>query len=350
MVKLFTFISLLFLHCGWNVSAQPMGGELLEREPHYVTFYQQKVLPWWQNAVTESSFIGKGEVKIAYAYALHAHADKTIIFASGRTEYYLKYQETAYDFFNKGYNVFIYDHRGQGLSGRLLPDVQKGHVDAFSDYIDDLTLFYRKVVALKTTGKLYLVGHSMGGLVVLRTLERTTLPIKKVAVSAPMVQINFGFPQGLAYSLAWISQTACRLFSSQQFCYAPLQGPYTPMAFPDNVLSRSPVRFSHHNAMLQAQPQLQLGGPTNQWIMQSINAGKSALQAAPSVTTPTLILQAGADTVVDGFAQQRYCQMRGANCQLLTLPQARHELFIERDATRQKVLNAIWQFFQEDSP
>ena len=41
---------------------------------------------------------------------------------NGRTEYAEKYAELFYDLKDLGFSLYIYDHRGQGLSSRLLAD------------------------------------------------------------------------------------------------------------------------------------------------------------------------------------------------------------------------------------
>ena len=39
-------------------------------------------------------------------------------------------------FTNNGYDVLLFDHRGQGYSQRIIP--QKGHLDEFRFYTDDM--------------------------------------------------------------------------------------------------------------------------------------------------------------------------------------------------------------------
>ena len=72
--------------------------------------------------------------------------DRVIVVCPGRIESYIKYAELAYDLFHLGFDVLIIDHRGQGLSGRMLPDTHRGHVDNFSDYVDDLAAFWQQEV------------------------------------------------------------------------------------------------------------------------------------------------------------------------------------------------------------
>ena len=44
---------------------------------------------------------------------------------NGRAENMLKWTELAYDVYQQGYDVLIFDHRGQGYSQRLLNDSEK---------------------------------------------------------------------------------------------------------------------------------------------------------------------------------------------------------------------------------
>ncbi len=60
--------------------------------------------------------------------ALLRPCDKMVVISIGRIKSCVKYPEVADDLFQCGYDVMIIDHRGQGLSGRLLADSHWGHV------------------------------------------------------------------------------------------------------------------------------------------------------------------------------------------------------------------------------
>ena len=86
------------------------------------------------------------KIRINYATFIHNEVQESIVLVTGRTESYLKYQELAFDLYHQGYNVYIIDHRGQGLSQRLLKDNHKGYVKIFDDYAHDLKQFIDEVV------------------------------------------------------------------------------------------------------------------------------------------------------------------------------------------------------------
>ena len=69
-----------------------------------------------------------------------------MILVNGRAENMLKWTELAYDFYQQGYDVLLFDHRGQGYSQRIIP--QKGHLDEFRFYTDDMAKIIEKTTAL----------------------------------------------------------------------------------------------------------------------------------------------------------------------------------------------------------
>lgn len=84
--------------------------------------------------------------------------DATIIITHGMAEYSLAHEETALFFQSKGYNVITYDVRGHGKSlGK------RGHLDRYQDFLDDLNDIVLN--AKKSTKKVFLIGHSMGGII-----------------------------------------------------------------------------------------------------------------------------------------------------------------------------------------
>src|SRR5438270_5643550 len=55
----------------------------------------------------------------------------SVILSGGRAEFIEKYYETIVDFTARGLVVLAHDWRGQGLSGRELPDRLKSHAAGY---------------------------------------------------------------------------------------------------------------------------------------------------------------------------------------------------------------------------
>lgn len=89
-----------------------------------------------------------------------------------------------------GYAVFGFDNQGHGKS-----EGQRGHIDSWQDYRNNVQKFLQLVRQQETTAPLFLMGHSLGGLIVLdyvlRNAQSTSfqaLNIKGLIVSAPPIQ------------------------------------------------------------------------------------------------------------------------------------------------------------------
>ncbi len=100
-----------------------------------------------------------------------------------------KYSDCANVLHALNYNTVVFDWRGQGLSSRALPDRHKGHVDSYDEYVGDLEKVLTHAAHLYGNEPIYLLAHSMGGHVALRTLAQRPDLIRAAILSAPMVDI-----------------------------------------------------------------------------------------------------------------------------------------------------------------
>ncbi|WP_319782715.1 alpha/beta fold hydrolase [Oceanisphaera sp. IT1-181] len=306
----------------------------------------------WQAQVQQGHFLSHDDLSLPYAKLVNAQHQKTIIVVNGRTESYLKYQELALDLFNNGYNVYLYDHRGQGLAPRLLANPDVGYVADFDDYVQDLEQFVQQVVLKDPAKPLYLVSHSMGGTVAALWLSQTQVRLQAAALSSPMMSIYVQpLPLWLAKGLISVLNKSCQ-WLGHTACYAPGQGDYQALPFKDNVLTHSEVRYQLFIDQYQLTPEVQLGGVSSHWLQQAFNAGEQAIAQAGRITTPILVLQAGQDVVVDNKAQDRFCQALPA-CEggrPKRIKKAAHEIFLEQDNERRQALTAILSFFAQHPP
>lgn len=317
----------------------------LTSEADVPTFYQQTLPDFWRQHAIEGEFKGKDGVAIRYAALRQEKVDRAILIVNGRVESYLKYQELAWDLWRQGYSLYLIDHRGQGMSGRMLNDHDKGYVDQFDDYVVDLKQFHDQIIMADKPAKLFLLAHSMGGAISARYLERWPDDIRAAVLSSPMLGINLGgLPKWLAKGLATTIGTVGGWFGEPP--YGPGQGPYQDHGFADNELTHSQSRYQAFRQIYEQHPQIKLGGATAHWIYQGITGADAAIADAGAIKTPLLLLQAGNDSVVDNAAQDAFCTK--ANCEggkPLRIEGAWHELFIEADDKRQPALTAMLDFF-----
>lgn len=303
----------------------------------YITIIQ----PFWLKKVQHGMFEGGGKIDIAYAYVSHPQALGSVVISSGRIESLIKYKEVVYDLFENGYSVFIHDHRGQGLSGRMLTDPQIGYVENFSEYVTDFKLFIDEVVIKKTHHKPHLLCHSMGGAIGFLTILNYPELFQKVVFSAPMFGIRPALPN-------WIGNLLLNLHGAlnKQTAYFFGQKDYEDQPFAVNELSHSQSRYQIFRQEYQTAPELQLGGVSGHWLKMAIQAMDEIEQNVHRFPIPGLVIQAGADQIVDNKRQSRVVA-KMAQTELRVIQGSKHELLEEQDKFRVPCLNAALEFFKK---
>nr|WP_081730724.1 alpha/beta fold hydrolase [Shewanella colwelliana] len=294
---------------------------------------------FWQQISHKRLTVNDG-VELAYCWVHNPASTKAIVISSGRVETYLKYKELIYDLYQLGYSIYAIDHRGQGLSSRTTHNPHQGHIDRFDDYVKDFSCFIDTIVKPAHHHALYLVGHSMGGTIGTLYIQHHPATFKAAVFSAPMYGIVL--PANRAF-IHWLAKKLDNDSSSAPN-YVLGGKDYSPDPFEKNDLTNSQHRYDAYRALYAQQPSLQLGSPTNRWLWQAIEASEQARTAAKNSTVPILILQADQDTIVDNRAQDRAA---GKHCQLVSITDARHEIFMESDQARTIALKALMQFLDE---
>jgi len=309
---------------------------------------------FWNKGVF-NSFARADEISIHYAQFMQEKSGfPTIVVVPGRCESYLKYQELTFDLYQQGYNIFIIDHRGQGLSGRLLPNFHKGYVNKFQDYVEDLQYFIEQIVTRHSSEKPYLLAHSMGGAIATRFMQDSPNAIKAAVISSPMLGFNSGLlPQNIAKALISAKLFVNNITRNNPWYFFG-QKNYSAIRFEDNKLTHSSSRYQHFIELYKDNKAIQLGGVTSHWLAESIIAQNEIFAKLLQLKTPILLLQAGGDTVVCQQAQNDFCQQLHAihpqscpNGLPNRIDDAFHELFFEIDDYRNRAINQSITWFQQ---
>lgn len=292
-------------------------------------------------------FDGTGGCRLRYSHWQAPQASAALILVPGRIEAGHKYAEFISDALHSGYQVFVLDHRGQGASERLLADPQRGYVEKFSDYVDDLQLFIEGIVQPQCKLPLLAVAHSMGGAILTGYLQkRHSGPLKAAIFSSPMWGINTSpLPRAIAPGVARVMAQLNRLCSTTAW-YLPGQGPYQTKDFVGNDLTQCAERYHWFRSLYQQYPLYQLGGVSWQWLAEALTACR-LLQHSSAPAIPCFLLQGTDDCVVDNAQQlllwQRWQQQRPL-FNAMTISGARHELLAETDVVRNQWFSAVNQF------
>lgn len=210
-----------------------------------------------------------------------------------------------------GLATFALDARGHGRSGG-----RRAHLSRFSQLLGDLQAF-RREVRRRHDAPQVLLGHSFGGLVVLRYLEtQPSVPPAAAVVSGPSLGLPYAVPAWkllLARLLADLWPTA-RL----------------PIDLDTEHLSRDPAS----NAAYVADPAVH--GEMTPGAWREVQWAQRAVVAdAGRIECPVQFLLAGEDRIVDAHLARAFADGLKSPTDVRWYPEMYHEVF--NDPQRERV-------------
>lgn len=267
----------------------------------------------------------------------------TVCLIQGRTEYIEKYYEVISDFRGRGFAVLAFDFRGQGGSDRLLQQAVRGHVDTFSDYVSDLETVMSEVLLPECPAPFYAVGHSMGGAVMLHSLQKGRLVFDRIVLSAPMVALVRKRPK--PKTVAKIAKLLNGFGLGERSVPFSGQKNFETSDISKNVLTSDQTRFQKSVRLIEKAPFLKVGKPTIGWL----HAANLAMEAFEDIEfgdnnrTPVLVVACGNDEVVSLAAIEKLAHSMRSLWHIV-VPGSRHEIMQERDLFRDQFWAAFDAF------
>ena len=124
----------------------------------------------------------------------------------------------------------------------------------------------------------------------------------------------------------------------------------TPVDFAENCLTSDRDRFLAAQAMIDAAPQLTVGPPTVGWLSAAARAMDACfdLKLPRRVQVPVLFVGAARDTVVSTWAAEKLAQRMRSGSYVM-IPNAKHEILMERDELREQFWAAFDAFVPGDT-
>ena len=314
---------------------------------------------WWEKHCVYSRFRRQGIDIICDSFEQQKVSSKkpalaNVILVTGWSESFLKYFELIKTLYDRGFSVFTYDHQSQGLSGRWLSESQSTYIHSFNDYVDDFVYFVT-TFSRETNSRIpvFLIAHSMGGLIASIAMSRQPTLINRAVLCAPMLRnkcgmkvfdYRFPFPQPIAYWITWLS------------CYLGLGTMHSAGYFVErpadmlklNITTTDQTQLDKWQQLRQRYPSIMSTCVTNDWVLHSIRAQKKFAEKYKLVQTNTLILCAEHDRFVHNRAMAFFLQ-KVPSCKMFFAPKACHELFFESDSIRGAAVKAVVDFFTQKS-
>lgn len=277
--------------------------------------------------------------------------DAVVVCLPGLSEYGEKYFEVARDLNARNLAFWVIDWMGQGGSGRYLADPEKRHAARFEEDIEDLHYLYLEYIKHSSVhpdvGRipLAMLGHSMGGNIGLRYMQKYPDTFECAGFSAPMLHIHSvdTLPLPLAAGIA----SALSLFAGSS--YGPAQGGWEKSirAEKDRTLfSSDPARSQLHDQWLHVNPDLRVGGVTNRWIYEALRSCRDAARSMKAIKKDMFIGLASQEAIVSNKTiRHTFASMAGVH--IREFPEAAHEILMETDAVRGAFLHDFYDLIRK---
>ena len=273
----------------------------------------------------------------------------SILFMTGRADFYEKYLETFHDFHVQGWNVTSPDWRGQGGSGRCGPHHHVGHIEKFAHWINDLAAFFADW-RQSHPGPHVVIGHSMGGHLVMRALAEQRIHPDAAILSAPMLApAGGGMPEWTAEAIA---NVMCWIGRDKRRAWKVSEKPLEPEVLRQGLLTHDTQRYSDEFFWFAERSDVRLGPASWRWVERAYASTRSLRNRHNlcAVETPILFLATSADELVDHPTIERAVHLIPRAEMKLFGEECAHEIFREVDAVRNEALSASFRFLDKVAP
>ena len=255
-------------------------------------------------------------ITIYYREWAATNPEGLVIFVHGLGEHGGRYGELASFLCDNGFACAAMDNRGHGKStGR------KGHINIFNDLASDLDTFINILSDENETRPLFILGHSLGGLITLYLIKNEMPNLDGVIVSAPPLELKVQVPQ----IKIWLGKF--------------LSG-FLPMLTLSNEID--PAMLSHDAEMVEKYETDPLvhNKISARMFTEMMGASDSVKDGGYNSTSPILLIQGEDDPIVDPEGTYRFFEKLGQeNKELIKYPGFYHESLNERE--REKVFKDI---------
>jgi alpha-beta hydrolase superfamily lysophospholipase len=250
-----------------------------------------------------------------------------IVLVHGLAEHSGRYDPIARHLMQHGYAVDTFDLRGHGKSSGV-----PLYIRSFDEYLDDLDVFLDRVRARLPGRPLFLLGHSMGGVIaVLYAIDREPR-VRGVVLSAPAVQLSNEVSPLLQKAAAAIARFLPKL---------------NTVKIDRNFISRDPAVVAAYDN----DPMIYRKGILLKTGSELVRAGRSIREQPIRFSLPVLILQGTGDRITEPEGARRlYDSVASADRTLKLYEGLYHEIMNEpeKDQVLQDIVEWLDNHIRSD--
>jgi len=152
---------------------------------------------------TESTFTGSGDVKLFYqSWQPESNKKVVLVIVHGFGEHSGRYMNIVNHLVPNQIIVYGFDHRGHGRS-----EGKRGHILSWQEFREDFKFFSNLIRENEKDLPVFILGHSMGGLITLNALLHHKENINGVIVSSPLLA-----QPGISPMLVMISRILSKIY------------------------------------------------------------------------------------------------------------------------------------------
>lgn len=237
-------------------------------------------------------------------------AKATIIIVHGLGEHCGRYMNVVDHFAPLGCAIYGMDLLGHGKS-----DGEREVIDRFKDFTDNLTIFYNMVKVWQPDKPIFLLGHSLGGLIAAFYLIDHQSNFKGAIISAPMTSI----PENISPFTVTLGKILSALL--------PRAG----------IIGLDPTGVSRDPEVVKAyvnDPLVFHGKTPSRLAAELLVAIQRVIAEGNKITLPLITLQGTADKLVNPNDAKRLFDLASSKDKTLkTYPGLFHEVFNEPERT-----------------
>ena len=256
---------------------------------------------------TEGNFKGVRNVSIYYqAWLPEGKVKAVLLIVHGLGEHSGRYMNVVNHFVPLGYAAYGLDHIGHGKS-----EGEREVLERFEDITDNLTIYYNMIKVWQPGKPIFILGHSLGGLVTCKYLIDHQADFKGAIISASLVRVPA--------NISPLTVTMGKIFSA----IAPKVG---VVPLDATGISRDPeVVKAYVN-----DPLVFHGKTPARLAAEMLKAMRRVTAEADKIALPIIIFQGSADRLVDpGDAQLLYDKASSKDKTIKIYPGFYHEVFNE---------------------
>jgi alpha-beta hydrolase superfamily lysophospholipase len=259
---------------------------------------------------------GEGSFAVGGGLRLHYHTWEVVepraalIVVHGLSEHGGRYEKLGLTLAGLDVSTFALDLRGHGLS-----EGRRGHAPTFASFLQDLDRFRREVLGLVDPATpIFLLGHSMGGLIALRYQEEYPGSFNGAVIVSPWLATAIPVPRWKVNLANVVARVLPALpFNSEIHADLLSRDPAVVAAYRDDPLIHRRIT---PGLFVEASREMGL-----------------TFQRSERITVPLLFLLAGSDRIVDSTRSLAFARtLGGADVVIKVYPDFYHEVLNEKPA------------------